>query len=221
MDEVNPGSERIQEVAREVISRSHYHLESEGPSNQQAAYILRLMKEIIEWLAGKLQVLFDISPILGLIVVIVLVAIVVAVLVQMVMFVISIIKDRNPSHRPVEIENVFRPNPESWEALAEKASNTGDYLEAVRSLFMAMIARLELRQGKPFRRGMTSREVSRRFEKSQLHESIKTIVRTHEITWFGFADCLEGDFQNVREEYDRLTARIRSQILEKSHVDRP
>lgn len=214
-----PGAERIQEVAREVISRPEYRLGSDGQEAPEVPLIIRIFLEFLRWTSETFKTLFDVSPILAWFLFIAMIAILAIIVVQFAFFIKSLLTREQRGTTRISSE-ASPSDPKVWEGLAEEAARAGDFLGAVRSLFMASVTHLERVQGKPFRRGMTNREVSRRFENTAVFEPIQTIVRILERTWFGFAPCFEGDYASVLASYEQLKQHLALQRLERLDAHR-
>ncbi len=96
------------------------------------------------------------------------------------------------------------PDAELLERLAEEAGQRGEWIEAVRLLMRASVARLEQRERRTYRRGTTNREHLRRYRGSEIHSPLEVLVRAIEWKWYGEEPCEREDFDACQRAYQEL-----------------
>jgi hypothetical protein len=104
----------------------------------------------------------------------------------------------------LELEEQVHRRPEDVEALVRQVAADGDWIGAVRLLLVAALLRLEQREERPFRRGMTNRQHLKRYRNSQVFEPLQTLVRTIELKWFGDEVCEQVDYDACRQAHGTL-----------------
>jgi hypothetical protein len=94
--------------------------------------------------------------------------------------------------------------PEDLEQAAEEAVGAGDYITAARVLFLASLLRVERAEKKTLRRGVTNRELLRRYRNSPLFEPLARFVEIIEMKWYGHAVCDASDYEGCRAQYAQI-----------------
>lgn len=204
---VMPDETVLRDKMREVLSRPIYRVER--PTND-SFWMVELFLKVIEWLITPFRWLFEITdglPMwLRVVIVVVLVVALVAVLTH---FVFTLFRALGGERR-VDLAASITQSPlktaREWERLADAAAERGEWIEAVRHLFRACLARLEERERRPFRRGTTNRGHLRRYRNASFSESLEVLVVTIERKWYGDESCDAGDYAACQQAHSRVTA---------------
>lgn len=193
----------IREKALEIVQGEEYQLESLSRSDD--TYLLELFLRFFRWigdifrfldgLLGGLPAGFRWAIIIALVVVLTLV------IMHMINTIILMVKKAGGSGQYKLTSESNRPRPEIYEQEAEKYVNSGDYISAIRSLFLACLLRLENHEKKTFPRGMTNRQHLRRFQGTPVYDSFRKIVDVIDIKWYGEGECHEYDFITCKEAH--------------------
>lgn len=85
--------------------------------------------------------------------------------------------------------------PENLEAAAMKAQAKGDWIGAIRILFQASLLRLEQNDRRSFRRGVTNREILRKYSSTGAYEPLAWFVQTIDQKWYGLESSDETDWK--------------------------
>ena len=123
-----------------------------------------------------------------------------------------------PRHkRGLEVADPRAPrDPAALERQAAEAATRGDFITAIRLLFVACLLRLELAEKRGFRAGTTNREHLRRHQGSAVFEPLKVFVEMIDTRWYGRGVCGPEEFEACRAAH----AQIRSVAQELPHAHR-
>jgi hypothetical protein len=197
-----PSPETIRQKAEEVVARPDYQLDTQLDPESLGLWIRLLL-----WLLTPLRWLFrsmeGMPDFLRWIVVITLTIILVLLLAHIVWTFIRAVRG-TPRRRFVQQSRGQEQTVEHWEQEARNAASCGDFILAVRYLFLASLRRIERAEKRKLRRGITNRELIRRYRASPLCEPLNCMVETIELKWYGHETCRETDFERCREEYARV-----------------
>lgn len=206
-----PPPDAIRETASQVLARSYYDLGARSPRDVSPPFWLRLFEWIIEpfrWLFGSLEGLPD--GVRWLIVI--LSALLCVALIGHILFsLISAV--RGPTARKMGAYHSAARliDPSELEQEAERAGARGDYIGAIRLLFLAALRRIELAERKSFQPGFTNRELLQRYRATPLGEPIRRIVDVIDAKWYGDSVCEPSDYTACRNEHVRI----------RQHIDAP
>ncbi len=199
-----PTAEEIRRKAEEVVSRPEYQLESElNPES------LGLFIRLIQWLITPLRWLFDamegLPSFLRWIIIIVLTMILIALIVHIVWSFVSAI--RGPGRKSISRQSRAREvSVKELEQAASESALRRDYIGAVRFLFSASLKRIEQMEERPFRRGITNRELLKRYRATPLYDPLCYFSETIESKWYGYQECVAADYMSCLEQADRIRA---------------
>lgn len=199
-----PSAEEIRRKAEEVVSRPEYQLESElNPES------LGLFIRLILWLITPLRWLFNamegLPNFLRWIIIIVLTMILIALVVHIVWSFVSAI--RGPGRKTISHKSRAREvSVKELEQAAAEYALRGDYIGAVRYLFSASLKRIEQMEERPFRRGITNRELLKRYLATPLYDPLRYFSETIESKWYGYQECVAADYVSCVEQADRIRA---------------
>lgn len=209
-----PDADAIRRKAAEVVARPEFELDSGIDAEQ-----LNLWWRILMWLLTPVRWFFellgDLPESLRWLVVIGLLSVLLALVGHIIWTFVRAIQG-TPMKRFGSINRDRFASPEELEASAEGRAAEGDLIGAIRCLFRACLLRIERAEEKPFRRGITNREILRRYRTSPLFEPLSRLVETIDTRWYGHAPCEEGDYLDCRTEH----ARIRSLVERQAHAVR-
>jgi hypothetical protein len=209
--------ETIRQTAEQVLRRPDYRLD---PQPDSGLTVLGLLLRLFRWILTPFQWLLDLLeglpgwlrwPI----------AVGLAALLILLVFHIgyTIVRAvRGSGQKRALAAAVPRTprDPAALERQAAEAVSRGDFITAIRLLFVACLLRLELAEKRAFRAGTTNREHLRRHQDSPAFEPLKLFVETIETRWYGRGACGLEDFEACNAAY----ARIRDFTQEPPHAHR-
>jgi hypothetical protein len=191
----------VRRKANEVISRPEFDLR---PTNAQEPVnlVLRVILWIIKPFVWFLEQLGDIGWPLKILIVTVLVLLLAALLAHLAYSFMRAIQ--GPRRKRERMVSETPPSPEALEAAARQRAKEGDFIGAIRALFKAALVRIEAKEEKPFRKGITNREILRRYRTSRLFEPMSRFVDLIDSRWYGDIPCDGMDFETCKSEYERI-----------------
>lgn len=200
--------EEIRRRAAEVLGRDEYRLDRAIDPEAIGIWL-----RILEWVLQPIAWLFDAlsglpDAIRWLIVVVLMVTLVLLVAHLAWSFVAAI---RGVPLRRRANDGVKDPQvtPEQFEQVAGDAAAAGDYITAARVLFQASLLRIERAEAKKLRRGITNRELLRRYRGSPLAEPLGRLIDTIEAKWYGYETCYASDYERCHHDYAQIISLIR------------
>ncbi len=211
-----PPADDIRRKAAEVIARPEFKLES--GNNRDS---LPLWLTIVEWLLKPFRWLYNLleglpNPLRWLIV-IGLTLLLLALCAHLIWSFLTAVRGGPSIRFKRAAPERTTASPEELEAAADRLAAEGDLIGSIRCLFRACLLRLERSEEKPFRRGITNREVLRRYRSSPLFEPLCRMVDLIDTRWYGLDPCLETDLEICRAEH----ARVRALVERRAHATRP
>ena len=197
----------IRRKIRDVLSRPEYDL---TPPSTQGESLLAILLRILEWVLRPFrwlgERLWEIHPALYWLMIAVLVGLLLFFLVHIVWMVARAVR-RHADHKPWDeadrLSRLTDPSQLESEALALAARS--DYIGGVRLLFKACVRRIELAEKRPFRGGITNREILRRYLKQSWGGDLATLVQTIDFKWYGDEPCLAADFEACRRAHANVS----------------
>ncbi len=203
-----PPPDAIKHLAQEILHRSVYDL---GPTDDVPALLraIRFLRKTFGPAFGWLQALFEFSPILGGLVFALLVGTLIALTWHL------IYSFRSALRAPDEIQpGLAAPvnlTPAEIEQRARAAAKKGQFIEAVRLLFLASLMTLEAAQKRNVRRGTTNREYLKRFKNTPAFDPLFFLVETVDRKWYAGIPCTEEDYQESLRAYASIQQAARAQ----------
>ncbi len=188
-----PAPDVIRRTADEVVRRPEFQLTPVRDFSPIWEWLWRLIEPIVAFF-GRL---WDISPALAIVVVVVLTVVLVA-LVAHIMYAFARAISGGKGLAGTSAIERRRIDPSRLEAEADEAARREDYIEAVRLLFRAALLRLEHRQNREPRPGVTNREYLRRYRDSTLFDALRQFVDVIDAKWYGHGLCDEQDYDRCR-----------------------
>lgn len=194
-----PPDELIRRKAAEVVSRPEYQLDAGLDPDARNLWL-----QILRWILTPFRWLFDalegIPDALRWVIVVVISLIAVALIVHIVWSFVGAIREAPPSR--FAFTSREKPiTPEEIEQAAQQAESAGDFIGAVRYLFLACLLRIERAEEKPIRRGITNRELLKRYRTSPLFEPLRHFVEVIDTKWYGHDVCDPGDLHECRRQH--------------------
>jgi len=97
---------------------------------------------------------------------------------------------------------------EEYRAEAEAFAARGDFKEAVRARFRAIIRELEQRAVLDPRPGRTAGEIAREGGAAvpAIGDDLRSVARTFDVVWYGRRDATRADYDVVRDADERIRA---------------
>ncbi|WP_437223405.1 hypothetical protein SH661x_003204 [Planctomicrobium sp. SH661] len=207
-----PPPDEVQRKAAEIVARPEYHLDDET-----STAALELWGRLLSWIFVPLRWLYHLLDGLPEVfrwpIVIVLVLVCLALIAHIVWTFLSAIR---PSDRTrfTSVASEREATPEEMEKAAEAERLGGNYIGAIRCLFVACLLRIQRAEKKRIRKGITNRELLRRYQSSPLSQPLQYFVDVIDTKWYGREDCFESDFELCRSQY----AMICSYVERPTHV---
>ncbi|MEZ6129856.1 MAG: hypothetical protein R3C59_14330 [Planctomycetaceae bacterium] len=201
----------VRRKAAEVVSRPEYRLDQGLDSQTQSLFmqILLLLLRPFLWFMESLQ---GLPGPLRVLVVITLTLIMLALIAHIVWsFVTALRGSRYDRLSHVTVRD-RAPDPRQLETSADQAAADGKYLDAVRFLFKAALARIELAEDRKLRVGITNRELLRRYQKSPLSGPLARLAEVIDRKWYGTETCESADYADCRTQHSSLC-----QLLQRSN----
>lgn len=201
-----PDENVLRDKACEVLARSDFHLQPPGESTE---WLIEAFLTLLKWLIAPFKWIYELSEGLpGVLrwLIVLIFAVAVAALVAHIIYTLVLAMRGGERERfvlPTESAPV-RMSATELEQLAESAAARGELIVAVRFLFRASLARLELREKKLTRRGLTNREHLRRYRGTPFFEPLEILVSTIEWKWYGEQTCANEDWETCRQAYQSM-----------------
>jgi len=191
-----PEPDVIRRTADEVIRRPEFQLTPVRDFSPIWEWLWRLIEPIL----GFFGRLWDISPALAVVFVVVLVIVLVA-LVAHIMYAFARAISGGKGLAGIGPLGRRRTDPSQLESDADEAARRGDFIQAVRLLFRAALVRLEHRQNREPRPGITNREYLRRYRDSAVFEALRQFVDVIDAKWYGYGTCDAADYDRCRQAH--------------------
>ncbi len=191
-----PEPDVIRRTADEVVRRPEFQLEPTRDWSPVWRWLWGLIEPILRFFSH----LWDISPVLAVVVVIVLTVVLIA-LIAHIMYAFARAISGGRSLAGTSAIHRRKIDPVQLEAEADEAARRRDYIEAVRLLFRAALLRLEQRQNREPRPGVTNREYLRRYRESAVFEALRQFVDVIDAKWYGYGTCDAEDYDRCRQAH--------------------
>jgi hypothetical protein len=185
-------------LATEITNRPEYDLE---PRQVETQWVVDILLSLLEWVIAPFRWIYNLTEGLPEFLRVLLVLALLVVLIAIVAHIIySLATAIRGGDRKLQADTPRRGiEPSEWERRASAAAASGDYITAVRHLFRAALGRLELVEKKPFRPGITNRELVRRYRsRGEIAAGLQLFVDTIDRKWYGGEVCSEGDYAVCR-----------------------
>lgn len=210
-----PAGDQIRRKAEEVLARPEYDLKG-GLDRETVSLVLRIILWIlspIRWLLEKME---GLPWPLRWMVVVLLVVVVLALIAHIIWTFAHALRGTGPRGKGAALIRERPVVPQELEAEADLLASRGNLIGAIRLLFRASLRRIELMEEKPFRRGITNREILRRYRSTPLRAPLGRLVDTIDACWYGETVCRPGDLETSRADY----AAIRTHLERGRHAVR-
>lgn len=207
-----PDDNVLREKLRDVLARPDYRLDPPGDS---AAWFIEMLLTVLSWLIWPFKWVYNFSEglpeFLRWLIVLAMIVVLGVVVGHIVYTVVSALRGSNREKFALPTESASqRITAAELETLAEQAAERGELVVAVRYLFRASLARLELREKKMTRRGLTNREHLRRYRGTPFFDPLEILVSTIEWKWYGEQPCADEDWESCRQAYRSVAGRLQS-----------
>lgn len=195
----SPSPDDVRRVRDEVFRRPEF--DGGGPS---WAWLLRPLREFFSWLGG----LYDASPVLFWAILIGCLVALAALLVLIGLQVRSaFVADGPRRDRPGEGEARRLRLSDEFRAEADRRAGEGDFTEAVRFLFLALVYRLDERGRVGFDKAYTNREyLALVGDRLPARDGLRVLVDALDDYWYGQRACGPDNYRACLAVYDRLAA---------------
>jgi len=212
-----PDPETIRRTAEQVLRRPDYQLD---PQPDSGLTLLEMLQRFLRWILTPFQWLLDaLEGLPGWLrwpVAVGLVAVLILLVLHIGYTIVRAVRGPRQKHGLAAALERTPRDPAALELQAAEAVSRGDFITAIRLLFMACLLRLELAEKRAFRAGTTNREHLRRHHDSPVFEPLKRFVEIIETRWYGRGVCGLEDFEVCRAAH----AEIRDFAQEPPHAHR-
>ena len=116
----------------------------------------------------------------------------------------------------------FIRDPEHWQAQAAGFAQSGEYRRAYRSLFLAVLLKLDAGGALSFRRALTNGDYIRNLRVGSsraLYELLLPPANAFDRFWYGQEAAQKEDYQTLRDVYERLPALLAAQVSLSGQTD--
>ncbi len=212
-----PDPETIRRTAEQVLRRPDYLLD---PQPDSGSTLLEWLLRALHWIATPFFWLLDaLSGLPGWLrwpIALGLLALLILLVFHIGYTIVSAVSGpRQRRGLAASVRSTSR-DPAALERQAAESVSRGDYITAIRLLFVACLLRLERAEKRAFRAGTTNREHLRRHKDSPVFEPLERFVEIIETRWYGRGECGPEDFEACRAAH----ARIREFTQESLHAHR-
>jgi hypothetical protein len=202
-----PDPETIRRTAEQVLRRPDYRLEPEPDAGATLlAWLLRALRWILTPFQWLIDALSGLPLLLSVPIVIGLVALLILLVFHIGYTIVRAVSGPRPKHGLGAGAQRTPRDPAALERQAAEAVSRGDFITAIRLLFVACLLRLELAEKRVFRAGTTNREHLRRHQDSPVFEPLKLFVEIIETRWYGQGVCGLEDYEACRAAHARIRA---------------
>ena len=185
------------DAAESELRKPIYRIDDDGPVQRAIDWIMerldRLLGEVVNVTPGGLPSL-------------------VLVVVALVLLVVALRLGLGPANLRDALTDRRRGgrarSPEEYRAEAERLAAEGDFKEAVRARFRAIIRELELRAVLDERPGRTAGEIAREGGNAvpPIAADLRAVAATFDEIWYGRRPATAADYAVVRDADDRIVA---------------
>lgn len=195
----HPADDQVQAKIDEILARPEYRAQS----NELARFIADLLRRLF----GSLSDLSDTSPVLFWLLVAVLLAVLCTLLGHMFWTVKRVLL--LSCHRPADDEqDAARRRRLSADCQDEalRRAQAGDFTEAIRYLFLALVYRFDERGQVNFQKAYTNREYLELFDdRPPVRDQLRVFVDALDDHWYGQQPALREQYEQCAALFARLT----------------
>jgi hypothetical protein len=210
-----PDPETIRRAAEEVLRRRDYQLDPQPESGSiLLEWLLRFFHWILtpfEWL---LNALAGLPAWLRWPIAVGLAALLVLLVLHIAYTIVSAVRGPRQKRGLAAADPRAPRDPAALERQAAEAVSRGDFITAIRLLFVACLLRLERAEKRAVGAGTTNREHLRRHRDSPVFEPLKLFVEIIDTRWYGRGVCGLEEFEVCRAAH----AQIRDFAQEPPHA---
>lgn len=212
-----PAADSIRRTAVEVVGRPEFQLGAEfRPRAKFFEWLVDFLDRVLSPLVDMFRGLWNMSPVLATLVVVLLVVVLIALVAHMAWSFQQALRTRR-SNLQLSSLGPRTLDPRAFEIESEEAAHRQDYIRAIRLLFRATLLRLEQRDKRGFRPGMTNRECLFRYRNTGAFDVLRMFVDTIDAKWYGYGVCDVRDYMRCQQAHAQLHALLGGT----AHADRP
>lgn len=201
-----PAPDAIREKISEVLARPDFQIDP--VTTEQSWEWLKLFFLIVRWILKPFVWLMELTEGLPMLlrwtIIVALLVVTVLLVWHITHTIVAAIRGPQRLPRLPESEEPSQRNPEIFEQRADEAARHGAWIDAIRLLFRATLLRLEAREKRRFRVGMTNREHLRRYRQSPIAEPFRQFVETLDLKWYGDEPCDRSDYDSCLEAHTTI-----------------
>lgn len=210
-----PAGDQIRRKAEEVLARPDYDLKG-GLDRETVSLLFRIIMWVltpIRWLLERME---GLPWPLRWVIIAILFALLIALVTHIIWTFIRAVRGTSLRRAGGAVLRERAIAPQELETEADQLASRGNLIGAIRLLFRASLRRIELMEEKPFRRGITNREILRRYRSTPLRAPLGRLVDTIDACWYGETVCQPSDLETSRADY----AAIRTHLERGRHAVR-
>ena len=200
-------ADEVRRVAEDVVAGEDYQIDKGLDESSQALWLT-----VLTWIIKPFAWLFDslqgLPMPLRILVTIVLSILLVVLLVHMGYSLVAAVRGKKSPELTIT-EREQPVDPRELESAARDAAENKAFLQAIRLLFKAAIVRIEQAEKTKLRRGITNRELLRRYRRSPLAEPLTLLVETIDRKWYGDEVCQPSDYELCSDQHSMIQTLIR------------
>jgi hypothetical protein len=190
-----------------VIERPEFQVKPQSPRSALLDWLVDVLDRILAPLFRYFGGLWAMSPPLAIGVIVVLTLLLVALLLHIV-YTFRQVLDRRAKALQLSDSTLAAIDPRTLELNAEEAAHRHDYIDAVRLVFRASLLRLEQRDRRGVRPGITNHEYLRRYRDTPTHELLGQFVEIIDAKWYGGRACDCRDYALCQRAHEQLRAEV-------------
>lgn len=204
-----PSAEQIRQLAQQIVHRPIYDLGPGVGGEPLITYVARMLRKFLGPLYDWFDSLWQTSPATAAI----LLAIIFLVLIALVGHIVYTFQSALKAPRDlrsVKLATDAAVTSAELEQRARAAAKKGEFVEAIRLLFMASLLTLETAQKRLVRRGTTNREYLKRYKNTPAFDPLYAQVELLDRTWYAGAPCSEQDYQDSLRAFATIQQTVRA-----------
>ncbi|HEX6962603.1 MAG TPA: DUF4129 domain-containing protein [Lacipirellula sp.] len=195
-----PSSDEIRRIAAEVVARDYFRIDEARDASEPPLWLV-IFKWIIKPFVALFELLDGLPDVLRWLIVIGAVILCIALIAHITYVLMAAVRGPGAGSRKGYTPPETKLDPQSLERSARERERDGDYIGAIRLLMRAATRRLEIAEERPFRPGVTNRQVLRRYQATPLFEPLKILVEVIDRKWYGGEPCTETDYAICQQQH--------------------
>jgi hypothetical protein len=194
----SPPPDAIRAKSDEVFARPEFH-----SSNTESGLLLRLLREFFAWLGG----LYETAPLLFWLILVGCIVILLALVTHIVLTVRAVFVKGRVNYEPTGDGTGRLLLSAGYRQEADRRAAAGEFTEAVRFLFLALVYRFDERGRVSLHKAYTNREYLELLgDRPTVRDALRVMVDALDDHWYGQRSCGPAMYRDCLAVYDRLAA---------------